>query len=366
MNRPIGIYIHIPFCRSKCPYCDFFSIRSDLSEYKKYVLILNEKIKYWGKKINSSVDSIYIGGGTPSEIGSDLIIDIINLIKENFNVLNNSEITIEANPASGKSFDFKAVKSAGVNRVSLGLQSVNENELKKLGRLHNVIDADNTIELIKSSGINNISLDIMLGIPEQTKESLKNTLDYVVNSGAAHISSYILKIEENTFYGKHREKFDFPSDELTSELYLYSVDYLEKNGFIQYEISNFSKQGFESKHNLKYWNLDEYLGIGPAAHSYLNGKRFYYDNSIRSFKDNIIIDEGFGGSKEEYIMLKLRLKSGLNISEYKEAFGAFPSEDFIKKIKLYKNSGFMEYNDNTIRFTTKGFLVSNSILSELI
>lgn len=366
MSKPIGIYIHIPFCRSKCPYCDFFSIRSDMSEYQKYVEILKNRINIWGKKISKPVDTIYIGGGTPSEIGADLINEIIISIKENFLVNKNAEITMEANPSSGKFFDFKKVHKSGVNRVSLGMQSVNEIELKKLGRIHSTSNVENTITLIKDAGITNISLDIMLGVPEQTKESLRKTLDFAVNSGVTHISSYILKIEKNTFYGKYTDKFNFPDDEDVSDFYLFTVEYLNNNGIKQYEISNFSKNGFESKHNLKYWNLDEYLGIGPAAHSFINGKRFYYGDSIQDFENNIIINEGVGGNKEEYIMLKLRLTSGLNTEEYKKVFKEELSKDFFDKIKLYERNGYLEIYDNIIRFTPGGFLVSNSILSELI
>lgn len=365
MSNSIGIYIHIPFCRGKCPYCDFFSTRGNQDEYKAFANSLKDEINFWGKKINADVDTVYFGGGTPSVIGSDLICDILKGIKSNFNVVKNAEITMEANPASGKFFDFTSAHNLGLNRVSLGMQSVNENELKKLGRLHSVDDVGGTIKLIKAAGINNISLDVMLGIPEQNLNSLKNTLDFCIKSDIKHISSYILKIEKNTFYGKNKNKYNFPNDELTSDLYLYTVDYLSKNGFNQYELSNFSVHGYESKHNLKYWNLDEYIGIGPAAHSLYHGKRFYYENSIDNFKNNII-EDGLGGTKEEYIMLKLRLEEGLNINEYKKAFGENLPKDFFEKVNLYSKSGFLNYENNVINFTPKGFLVSNSILADLI
>ncbi len=366
MNNSVGIYIHIPYCRSKCPYCDFFSLRGNYDDYKSYVAVLKESIKYWGKKCDKTADTIYFGGGTPSVLGTELICEILDYIFKNFRVDENAEITIEANPSSGKFFDFFAVKKLGVNRVSLGMQSADENELKALGRIHSTSDVNNSIELIKRSGIDNISLDLMMGVPGQNMQSLKNSLDFCISSGVKHISSYILKIEENTYYGKNRNKYIFPDDDLTSDFYLFSVNYLNNNGFKQYEISNFAVPGYESKHNLKYWNLEEYIGIGPGAHSFFNGKRFYYERDIRSFKDNILIDEGAGGNPEEFIMLQLRLKKGLDVSKYKEAFGEDLPKDFYSKAEKYIKSGFMEKSDNSIYFTPKGFLVSNSIISELM
>lgn len=366
MNNTVGIYIHIPYCRSKCPYCDFFSMRGNDNEYKKYTDILKENIKYWGIKISETVDTIYIGGGTPSVIGNENISDILNCVKNNFNISENAEITMEINPESGKKLNFKNLYDSGINRISIGLQSADSNELKKLGRIHSISDVTETINLAKTAGIDNISLDIMLGIPEQNMESLKNTIDFCVESGVKHISSYILKIEENTFYYKNPKKFNFPDDDTVSDFYLFSVDYLSGKGFKQYEISNFSVPGYESKHNLKYWNLENYIGIGPAAHSFYGNKRFYYGRSIEDFKNNKIIKDGFGGSKEEYIMLKLRLTKGLYINEYKKAFGEDFTEDFYKKIDIYNKAGYLNYGNGIISLTPKGFLVSNNIISDLI
>lgn len=366
MSDTIGIYIHIPFCRSKCPYCDFFSMRGNESEYDNYVEILIDKIEYWSKKTDKTVDTVYIGGGTPSVIGTENLFNIIKKVKNCFKLQPNPEITIEVNPESGGKIDFKKLKGAGLNRVSIGLQSAVKEELKCLGRIHNAESVKNTVELIKESGIDNISLDLMLGIPEQTKENLKKSIDFCVDLNVKHISSYILKIEENTNYYKNKDKYNFPDENSTADLYLYAVEYLSKKGFSQYEISNFSKQNFESKHNLKYWNLDEYIGIGPAAHSFLNGKRFYYERNIESFKNNNIINDGIGGTKEEYIMLQLRLKSGLDFKKYEEVFGEDLSKDFLNKANKYIKSGFMEKTNDSIFFTSKGFLVSNSILSDLI
>lgn len=366
MSDCLGLYIHIPFCHSKCPYCDFFSVRGNTVDYKDYVEILKKNIVVWSKKINKIVDTIYFGGGTPSIIGADLLTEILICIKENFNVSNNAEITLEVNPHSGKFFDFNKVDYYGINRVSIGLQSSNKAELKSLGRTHTTDDVINTINLIREAKIENISLDVMMGIPNQTKDSLKETLDFCIKNNVNHISSYILKLEKNTVFYKRQEQLNLPSDDETADLYKFAVDYLAKHKYNQYEISNFSKMGFESKHNLKYWNLEDYLGIGPAAHSFIDKKRFYYNNSIGEFKNNIIISDGTGGNQEEYIMLQLRLKKGLVFSEYEKAFGQKISKDFIKKAKKFANMGLVKLDDNSVSLTTDGFLVSNLIISEMI
>lgn len=365
MSNSIGLYIHIPFCRSKCPYCDFFSMRGNETDYSVYVNLLKSKIEMWGKKIDKKVDTVYFGGGTPSVLGSELLCDVLDCVKKNFEITDNAEITIEVNPFSGKFFDFAAVRRHGINRISLGLQSANDNELKLLGRIHSLDDVKNTINLIKNAGVENISLDLMLGIPEQTEKSLKRSIDFCSNSGVTHISSYILKIEEGTIFDKCREKYEFPDEDTTADLYLFTVDYLAEKGFKQYEISNFSKSGYESKHNLKYWNLDDYLGIGPAAHSLINNKRFYYDSSIEDFQKDIIVEDGVGATKDEYVILRLRLSEGLNLEKYKEAYGE-PSKDFLRKIDKYCKTGLMKADGNSVSFTPRGFLVSNTIIADLI
>lgn len=366
MNNYLGLYIHIPFCHSKCPYCDFYSIRGNEFSYTSYVNSLKNKIEQWGKKVHKTVDTVYFGGGTPSVIGACAIHDILSSVKSSFKLDNNCEITIEVNPESGRLFDFEKIKSAGVNRISLGVQSADTNELKKLGRLHNTDDVKNTVSLIKCSEIDNISMDLMLGIPCQTRESLKSSIDFCVTNGAKHISAYILKLEKNTVFYRRQKKLQLPDDDYTADLYLFATEYLKEKGFVQYEISNFSLPGYESRHNLKYWELENYLGIGPDAHSYLDGKRFYYDSSITGFENDIILDEGSGGSEEEYIMLQLRLAKGLNTKKYKEIFGHPLPKDFFENVNKYERAGLIHTENNTIHLTPKGFLVSNTVISHLI
>lgn len=366
MSKKLGLYIHIPFCKQKCLYCDFFSGKAGESDYDVYVAELKKKIEYWSEKTNKALTSVYFGGGTPSVLGTDRLCAVLNSIKANFNIAVDAEITLEVNPESGKSLDFKALKQCGVNRVSIGMQSADENELKALGRIHSLDDVKQTVKSAKESGINNISLDLMLGIPYQTIDSLKSSIDFCLGCGVTHISSYILKIEEGTPFYKMQNELVLPDEDTQSELYLFAVDYLDKLGYKQYEISNFAKPDFESRHNTSYWKLDEYIGIGPSAHSFFGGKRFFYGRSMKNFIDNKLTFDGEGGDEEEFIMLSLRLKSGLDFELYKEKFGKPIPDYVIGKIEKYVKYGLMERDKNSVYFTPKGFLVSNSIISEII
>ena len=273
-NNPIGLYIHIPFCRSKCPYCDFFSVGLSKSNID-LINVYTEKISKQIQESNRIFDTVYIGGGTPSVIGEENLAKILS----NIRCTDDCEITVECNPSDTgskeKDFNFRLLKEYGVNRISMGLQSSDNCERKILGRKSGCDDVSRAIERINNAGINNISLDLMLGVPEQTLESVDKSIDFCIKSGAKHISAYILKIEEDTYFGKNKNKYNFPDDDLCSDLYLYASDKIKDAGMNHYEISNFSYTGYESKHNLKYWNCDEYLGIGPAAHSFISGKRFF-------------------------------------------------------------------------------------------
>ena len=366
MSEKLRLYIHIPFCKSKCAYCDFFSGKADEKAYDEYVMQLKDKIEYWSKRTDKTLSSVYFGGGTPSVLGDNRLCEVLEFIKQKFSVDNNAEITVEVNPESGKSLDFEKLYKCGFNRISVGMQSSDEKELKLLGRIHSTDDVRQTIYNAKNAGISNISLDLMLGIPCQTERSLKKSIDFCAELGVTHISSYILKIEEGTPFYINRNKYDFADDDKQAELYLYAVDYLNRFGYKQYEISNFAKSGFESKHNTGYWKLDEYIGIGPSAHSFFEGKRFFYERDMQSFNDNVITADGTGGDEEEFIMLSLRLAQGLDFDEYKKRFGREIPESLIKSADKYIKAGLMKKSENSIAFTPKGFLVSNAIISELI
>ncbi len=340
-----GLYIHIPFCFSKCPYCDFYSVKYDKTLAEKYTLrLISEMEKYRGAEF----DTIYFGGGTPSALEPRLIENILRAAYRNFNISNDCEVTIECNPSKNLRDAFAVYADCGINRISLGMQSAVKEERIALGRVSDNDDVLSAVYSAKSAGIKNISLDLMLATPRQTAESLTTTLDFIKQADVTHISAYLLKIEENTPFYRLRNKLVLPDEDEICEIYLKTVRALEKFGFIQYEISNFAKKGFESRHNIKYWKLVPYLGLGASAHSFWNGRRFYYD------RDFNITDEGEGGSNEEKIMLGLRLKEGVKKSLIK------------RDLSQYINGGYMEERGENVSFTPKGFLVSNTIIAQII
>lgn len=345
MNAKAGLYIHIPFCANKCPYCDFYSVKYDKESAENYAKrVIEEFEKYKGAEF----DTVYLGGGTPSILEPQLIGNILNAAREKFKIDSNSEITIECNPSKNLEEDFKKYADFGINRISLGMQSAVKSERLALGRKAGKEDVAKAIYDAKKAGITNISLDLMLGTPKQIFEGLNETFAFIQEMNVSHISAYMLKIEESTPFYRLQDKLALPNDDTVSDMYLKTVDVLSDMGFHQYEISNFAKSNYESRHNIKYWQLIPYLGIGKSAHSFWNGRRFYYD------KDFNIVDDGAGGSKEEQIMLGLRLKKGIKKSLIK------------RNLMPYIKAGYMEESGENISFTPKGFLVSNTILSELI
>lgn len=367
--KKIGIYIHIPFCKSKCPYCDFYSVKVNNEEMDRYVQELNNKFEFYSKDLSDNgyiVDTVYFGGGTPSTMGTTRLVKLLKAIKSSFCLADDVEITMEMNPTSSNLVDFTILKEMGLNRLSVGMQSAVDDEMKLLGRNHTQRDIEYTVRTAQKCGIRNISLDLIIGVPEQTKSTLKQSMDFCNSLGVQHISAYILKIEENTPFYKMKENLNLLTDDEQAEQYLYVCEYLESLGYCQYEISNFAINGYESRHNNKYWRCEEYLGFGPSAHSFFKGKRFYYDRDFSDFYDNKLTDDGFGGSKEEFIMLNLRLKRGLIFKEFKERYSHDIPEKFIKKAKLLSNAGYITINKEKVSLTKKGYLLSNTIITELL
>ena len=365
MNNKLGLYLHIPFCKSKCAYCDFFSGKATQSDYDGYVGELSDKIKYWSQKTDRALTSIYIGGGTPSVLGTERLCAVMNSVYDCFSVADFAEVTVEVNPESGKELDFSWLKKAGVNRISIGMQSADEEELKILGRIHSTDDVRQTVFKAKDSGIDNISLDLMLGIPLQTFDSLGQSVDFCAGLGVKHISAYLLKIEEGTGFYKNRDRLALPDEDAQAEMYLFAVDRLERLGYHQYEVSNFAKSGFESRHNSSYWTLDDYIGIGPSAHSFFGGRRFYYKRDMQAFFDNVTVDDGAGGDEKEYIMLSLRLKRGLVFDEFEKKYSKPLPDTLLKKSEKYISMGLMKNNGSSLFFTPEGFLVSNTVICDL-
>ncbi len=361
-----GIYIHIPFCSSKCPYCDFYSFKGDEKQKDSYLKAVLSALEGYADK-NTKVDTLYFGGGTPSVFGGERIGRVISYIRESFSLQEDAEITVECNPSSTDEAFVRAVKSAGVNRVSMGMQSAVDRERKILGRPSGREDIKRAVTLFKNEGIDNISLDLMLGVPYQTMESLNESIDFILSLGVRHISAYMLKIERGTPFERDEETLSLPDEDNVADMYLHTSERLGKEGFIHYEISNFALEGFNSRHNTRYWQCEEYIGIGPSAHSYYNGKRFYYSRSFDDFlsgKEPAYDSEG--GSEEEYIMLALRLREGLNGKKFRERYGKDLDESLFVKAKKYEKSGLLKIEGDRLSLTPEGFLLSNSIISDLL
>ncbi len=360
----LGLYFHIPFCMRKCPYCDFYSLSFSEEMQEAYTSSTIRNIKSFSKQ---NVDTIYFGGGTPSLISAKNYGRIFSAINESFNLIS-PEISLEANPGTVDFDKLKALREVGFNRISFGVQSLKDDELLALGRVHTSAQAVEAITLAKKAGFDNISADIMLGLIGQDKISLSETLDRLLSLFVSHISAYMLKIENNTPYNRPEILTQLPDDEKTAELYLFTAEKLEKSGLFQYEISNFSKPDFECRHNLKYWHCEEYIGIGPSAHSYFNNKRYYSPPSLEEFisldKQREIVTEDNPRSFEEAAMLALRLSEGLS----KKLCDEFDI-DFVlitKKAFPLINAGLIEISDEKITLTKQGFLVSNSVIFKLI
>ena len=351
-----GLYIHIPFCLSKCPYCDFYSVKYDNETAESYTQAVIRNIQHYGGKF----DTVYFGGGTPFLLW-DKICDILSFV----DMVEGAEITVEANPCTVDAQKLAALRNAGVNRISFGVQSLCDDELKALGRRHNADTAINAIKIAKEHGFDNISADIMLGTPTQTLDSLTYTIQKLSELPVTHISAYMLKIEENTPFAK--AKPELPDEDEVCSLYLKAIELLANLGFEQYEISNFSKKGFPCRHNLKYWNCEEYLGIGPAAHSYYKGKRFFVERDLKSFISDkcqkTSIEDGDPGGYEEYAMLRLRLNDGLSLSEYKSRGG---DKETLNNALNTIPSEYYSFDGDKVSLTSKGFLVSNMIIGKLL
>lgn len=364
--KNIGLYLHVPFCKSKCPYCDFYSFSGKENQKNEYTKVLKERILSSISILQCKGNTLYIGGGTPSVLGAENLAILVKTCKSGF-LTDNAEITVECNPHGLDEDFFKVLYASGVNRISMGLQSAVDNERRILGRLSNRNQVEIAVKTAQKVGFDNITLDVMLGIPDQTESSLRETLDFCISLGIPHISAYMLKIEENTHFYKNKHKYNFPDDDLTADLYLQMCKTLENNGIMQYEISNFAKPDFESQHNLKYWHCEEYLGLGPSAHSFLNGKRFYYDRDFQDFMNgNSPIEDGNGGDFTEYAMLNLRLTEGLNENKVFDRFGHPIPKKIYDKSKIFIDNGYMIRNENGLALTRKGFLISNTILANIL
>lgn len=365
MPHLIGLYLHIPFCLRKCGYCDFYSCKGDDDLYDKYTASLLAALERYGKEGGYQADTCYFGGGTPSLLGPKRVGTLLAAAGKTFG-LHQAEITLEVNPATVSFSHLQGYRAAGINRLSVGMQSGVDGELASLGRRHTAADTVRTVEAARRAGFENLSLDLMLGIPGQTEESLAQTLKLVRGLAPEHLSGYLLKIEEDTpFASLPAERF--PGEEAQAALYTAACRGLEGMGLMQYEISNFARPGFSSRHNLKYWNGEEYLGLGPAAHSFLKGRRFFYPRDLEGFlSGRPPAADGTGGDFEEYALLRLRLIEGLTEEGVATRFGGPIPARMRRRAKPLAAAGLMEEDERGLRLTREGFLVSNEILARLL
>ncbi len=380
MRKNLSLYIHIPFCESKCKYCNFVSKVGTEAEKREYVAALMREIEIQGKKYNPhfAIYSIYIGGGTPSCLDDGEILKILQHCYKHFTVRNEAEITIELNPNSVTDNKIREFILAGVNRFSIGLQCTNGKVLRSMGRAHTVGDFDAVVSRIRGKGITNISADIMIGYPGQSMIDIKDTVNHLVRLNVPHISSYMLSVEDNTPLQVmvDRKLTYLPTEKTVVNMYLLANRLLSEKGYERYEISNFAKPGFESRHNMIYWNGGDYLGLGVSAHSYIDGVRFsntedstLYNEYLMTRKKVPIItvqELSEQEKKEEFIMLSLRTGRGIDTNLYMEKFG----EDFLgknaDKLKEYIQMGLIKLTaNNFIKCTTSGFLVLNKLILEL-
>lgn len=376
--RKLGLYLHIPFCVKKCNYCDFYSLCTLKGEnLSSYIDALCSHIERESQAYRErEIDTIFIGGGTPSLIECEDFIKLCDTIKKSLNVAENVEFSIEANPDTITQEKAQTWKECGVNRVSIGLQSALDEDLSVLGRVHDLKAFETGFSIVRERGFDNVNVDIMYALPSQTVAGLSKTLDYVAKLSPEHISAYCLKIEDSTPFAKMIDSLSIATDDEQYEMYLSIFEHLSSLGYEQYEISNFARQGKRCRHNMKYWLREEYIALGPSAHSFFDGKRYFYEPSVEKYTlplvngsvpEKLFEEEHTLSSDEkidEYVMLRLRLCDGVCEDEFRKEFGKELSSlyDFEKYIK----SGHIVKKGNSYSFTTKGFFVSNFILSDIL
>ncbi len=379
--KSIGLYLHFPFCMSKCAYCDFYSLPNTSTELReKYVNALVAHIKEYGNQAKGyTVTSIYFGGGTPTLMTNEQIKLVMKTINKNFRLSTRCEITMEANPGTADFTKLKAMKKAGINRLSIGVQSFDDELLKKCSRIHTRADVYNIITNARRAKFDNISIDLMFGLPGQTQGALLESLKCAFELNLEHISLYGLKIEDGTPFWFERNTLDFPDEDREREMYFAGVGFMAQNGYMQYEISNFAKKRHVCKHNLRYWNADEYIGLGAAAHSYFGGKRFSFKKDAYLYIDAFdaqkkstesIIDEYIdippSARIAEYVMLQFRLCKGIDCEKFKKRFGRDFDDIYYKRLAPYISSGHILKTNKGYAFSKEGMYVSNYILSRVV
>ncbi len=362
-----GIYVHIPFCRHKCSYCDFTSFPDKIEYAEAYMACLYKELKMRGEELKDyEFDTVYFGGGTPSYVPPKLILGAMNQIKKCFRLKADAEITLELNPGTIGESKVQTYLQAGINRFSIGLQTAIDEQLADLGRIHNARDYVFATKLLQGQ---NFSTDVMLGLKNQTQADIEKTIELAASCGASHISMYALTVEDGTPIYTDYLNGELPDSDEVAQMYEFGRKLLEEKGYARYEISNFAKEGFESKHNLNYWKRGEYIGVGVSASSFMRGKRFtntfdldeYMKCIISGFYPAVTSEEvGEADAKFEYVMLALRTTQGVNMKEYEKTFGSTLGDDFPSALK--KTVKYLELQGNNLRIKDEYLFVQNSVL----
>ena len=367
----LGLYIHIPFCKAKCAYCDFYSLAHSEEKMDAYTAALLRHLEEVAPRAaGMQVDTVYFGGGTPSYLGTARLIRILQTVQRRYDVTRDAEITLEANPDSAG--DWRALRKlrwAGFNRLSLGVQSTDDELLRRIGRVHTYEQVQQAVTAARKAKLTNLSLDLIYGLPGQTMEDWQRTLADAVALGPEHLSCYGLKLEEGTPLWQQRQALTLPDDDAQAEMYLYTVAALSEAGYGQYEISNFARAGRESRHNLKYWRMQEYAGFGPGAHSDFGGVRYGYVRDLDAYIAGRLVlaeaeTDGTLARDFEYVMLSLRTAEGIDRrtfeNRYRQRFEAME-----RLFVQYEQAGLAQRTEGGWRLTPRGFLVSNSIIVAL-
>ncbi len=379
MANVVGVYIHIPFCRSKCDYCDFYSMPAGEELMDRYQKALLNQIKALLPRLKGrTVDTIYFGGGTPSYYGEKRLREVLGYLQRHLSVARNAEITVECNPDTVDLKSMTRLRKAGVNRVSLGMQSADPEQLRCVHRIHDPQQVIWAVEDIRAAKIRNLSLDLIYGLPGQTMESWKDTVRAALALHPDHLSCYGLKVEAGTPLARRVDDgggLELPDGDSQADFYLAAVDQIQAAGFRQYEISNFAKTGMESRHNLKYWMGREYIGFGPGAHSYLDGMRYAWPRDLAGYLAaleaglEVPADETEAvppkEQAREYLLLRMRTMRGIEEWEYRRSFG-LNFEPIAHRLEFFESHRWAEQSDHRWHFTPRGFLLSNTLIADLL
>lgn len=368
-----GLYIHVPFCRRKCLYCDFCSYpdhsEATVGHYADRVCreLADRAAALAGKEI----DTVYFGGGTPTLLSPAHFARLLDTVRAHYALAPDVEITTECNPATVDAHALSELRRLGINRLSIGMQSANDAELRALGRIHTAAQAADTVRAARAAGFDNLSLDIMYGIPTQTRDSFARTLDTVLALSPEHISAYSLILEEGTPFWRMQDALPLPDEDAVCDMTAHALSVLRRAGYERYEISNFARDGRRSRHNVHYWNLDDYLGVGVAAHSLLGRVREQNRPDLAAYLagEHITEREELLDGKtlcDEYVMLRMRLADGVDKREFCTRFGADFDALYGAQVQKFARMGLLFDTPERVAFTDQGFMVSNAVLSDML